>query len=78
MSLHRHVAERLSERALPPLEKGRSASEASRVGIKRPAFAENDPHRNPALFKGREGAADAAPLHSIAAGLKVLTEGGSA
>jgi hypothetical protein len=37
----------------PPLEKGRSASEASRVGIKivRPLF---DPLPNAPLFKGRE------------------------
>ncbi len=44
--------------AVPPLEKGRSAREASRVGI---VLAAVDPHPTPPPFRGREPAADAAP-----------------
>ena len=56
----------MSATAAPPLEKGWSASEASRVGIE---YLAVDPHPNPPLFKGRERAADAAwpaPSNAIA------------
>jgi excinuclease ABC subunit C len=59
-----HVAERFSGHALPRLEMGWWASDARRVGIKKPALGKNDPHPNPPLFKG--SAADAEPQHAIA------------